>query len=174
MQWFTDSLIHYFIYSLGRWTIDLSVDLFVDSWFCWFIELLNQWSTDSCVHWFVDLLIHRDPLIHWFVESLIHLFIQCDVHGFFYIIVISTTMLMHLTTSTTHCFCVARAFLFVMDFISYNHCIICRNFRPGMGQEIRENWPWGHKCIVAFSPPWPWNQEMYRPIPATCMFPVPI
>ena len=145
-QCFTESSIHWSVGSLNHRPIDSLVHWFTDWLVHWPIDSLIHWFMESMVHWlvepfshcFVISLIHwfTDSLVHWFIDSLVHRLIHSVVHGFFHLISLASQApfphsLMHLTTSTTHGFCISKTNLpighWFLVVISY-----FRNFRPGV------------------------------------------
>ena len=132
---FVDSLIHWYVGSstLVHWLIH------------WFTETsahwLMDWFTKPLIDCIIESLIHR--LTNLFIDSFLHWFIRSAVHGFFHEMSLASQQpfaysLVHFTTSTIHCFCMAKTFLCALINISF-----FRNFRPGAGQ------PWNaHFCFV--------------------------
>ena len=138
IHWSVDSLNHRPIDSLVHWFTDWLVHWPIDSLIHWFMESMVHWLVEPFSHCFVISLIHwfTDSLVHWFIDSLVHRLIHSVVHGFFHLISLASQApfphsLMHLTTSTTHGFCISKTNLpighWFLVVISY-----FRNFRPGV------------------------------------------
>ena len=115
-HWFVDSLFHWLTEPLNRWFIAL---------LHWIVESVVHWFIDSVIHWFIDLLIicdmiYADFLFHWSTDSWINWILDSFVHSVSFselcmdsFISLSSQQplahsLMHPTTSTLHCFCIAN------------------------------------------------------------------
>ena len=124
IQWFMDTLNRATIASWSRWFTDSSVH--------WFTGCLIHWVSASLIHWFIDWLIHW---FVWFIDLLVRWFVRSVVHGIFHVIPSASQqpfapLLMHLMTSTLHCFCIAKTLLYAM--ISYGHVLFLK-FPPRRG-----------------------------------------
>ena len=119
LDWFTDSL-----YILRSCNAPLHHG-FVDALIHWIID--DRWLINS--HWRIDSSIHS------FIDSLIQWFIRSVVRGFSHVISSASQpafahSLMHLTTWSIRCSCIAQTFLLAIDFL-YIVISYFRNFRLG-------------------------------------------
>ena len=98
-----------------------------------FVDALIHWIIDD--HWLINSYWRIDSSIHSFIDSLIHWFIRSVVRGFSHVISSASQpafahSLMHLTTWSIRCSCIAQTFLLAIDFL-YIVISYFRNFRLG-------------------------------------------
>ena len=125
IHWFSDSLMHWLLTEsfMHSFMHDSLIRWFADSLMCWFIDSLIHCFVGSLVAWSIEPLLCclMDSLMQWLAEPLIPCFIGSFsvVHGFFDVISFASQQpfkpfahpFMHRTTSTLHCFCIAKPFL---------------------------------------------------------------
>ena len=117
-HWTIDSLTHRSCVSslIHRLIINSLIHRLGDSLIHWFTDWSNHWFTDSLTHWVTESLMlwFMDSLIHSFIASLLDWFIGSFVNSvscaWIHVMSLayeppSAHALMHLTTSTVHCFC---------------------------------------------------------------------